>query len=241
MERFTQVIRENLNVSNLHQGYTFSADSAVKRADFLKDDVKKSIYAQPSIFEANVHLKRILKSHIPNEKPHSAYFWMIRKWGGIGAFRENDENIILIDDLLNTLAENRAFDSRLFGKISSLSKVASFVDSERYAIYDARAIYTLNWLIAKMKNKHLDFSMHFFPMSAYVSRNKMINARPFNLIYKKVVNSKFYNKNEAFYKYCELLQAINPILFPEYPKEIFRTEMLLFSSIEVAYNDLGNQ
>ncbi|MGP9668408.1 hypothetical protein ACT3TV_09865, partial [Psychrobacter sp. AOP31-A1-22] len=42
-----------------------------------------------------------------------------------------------------------------FETISSLSKVASFLDPEKYFIYDARVAYSLNWLILKYENKNI--------------------------------------------------------------------------------------
>ncbi len=71
------------------------------------------------------------------------YYWIIQQWGAIASFKQNptnDERIIkFIEELKNTKLTKNSFD-----RISSFSKVASFIDPDHFAIYDSRVIYALN-------------------------------------------------------------------------------------------------
>ena len=73
-------------------------------------------------------------------------FWIINTWGGISAFKDGDKTRAKIQEFAKTY-EKEEISSDLFAVISSLSKLAAFWDYERFAVYDSRVIFSLNWLL----------------------------------------------------------------------------------------------
>ena len=65
--------------------------------------------------------------------------WIIRDWGGIKTGKNEDTL-----ELIKTSLSQKEFQ---FKRIASSSKIASFMYPDRYAIYDSRVAYTLNWII----------------------------------------------------------------------------------------------
>ncbi len=118
-----------------------------------------------------------------------------------------------------------------FETISSLSKVASFLDPDKYFIYDARVAYSLNWLILKYENKNV-INHKYFPMPN--SRNKsLVNfdiQTILNIVHAKELNefSDIYLKpQEAYHAYCNLISRIAEQIYSG-TKSAYLIEMLLF-------------
>ena len=101
-----------------------------------------------------------------------------------------------------------------FNTISSLSKISSFYNPEKYAILDSRVTTTLNWLIFKYSDKKI-----FFPIIQ--GRNKKLQ----NVFYlRKILKSKdFFDKSKAYFEYIKIIKKIS--------KEIFSTEKLYFAEM----------
>jgi len=93
-------------------------------------------------YQKNVYLKQNLGRHIEE----SVYYWIIKKWGGIKSFKENNKNTLKIRIFLNHCKKNKSLTRKYFGTISSLSKVSSFDNPSHFFIYDSRVIYSINWL-----------------------------------------------------------------------------------------------
>jgi len=155
--------------------------------------------------------------------------WIITKWGGIGSFKDNQANKDRIIKLGSGL-EKRKFTKDLFGVISSLSKIASFLNHDEYFVYDSRVIYSLNWLILKGNIKE----PLFFPMPE--SRSSKLTLFDLDtiihLFYKDDIEkpgfkkSLFVNTNDAYFVYCDLIKELNNRLFPDHKP--YYLEMLLF-------------
>lgn len=96
-------------------------------------------------FSQNIFLKENFSCYLQCENLINHY-WLIQQWGKIGSFKKNDRNDINIVEFIERL-NSKQLTKKLFNLISSLSKVASYLDHRNYAIYDSRAIYSLNWLI----------------------------------------------------------------------------------------------
>ena len=118
-----------------------------------------------------------------------------------------------------------------FETISSLSKVASFLDPEKYFIYDARVAYSLNWLILKYENKNI-INYKYFPMPN--SRNKSL----VNFDIQTILNIAHANElkqspdiylkpQEAYHAYCNLIGRIAEQIYRD-TKSAYLIEMLLF-------------
>lgn len=121
-----------------------------------------------------------------------------------------------------------------FSIISSLSKIASFLDINIFSIYDSRVIYTLNWIILKTNSYPC---IKYFPQPA--GRNKIIAnydiCSLINLYYLTNYDlydydSLYYKQYEAYHVYCKMLVSLNNYLWEsdEQRKYPFYTEMILF-------------
>ena len=126
-----------------------------------------------SNFEQNIFLKENLSPKLQNDDSLKTHYWIIREWGGIKSFKQSAENSQLIRQFLSELNSGKLSSGLL--KISSLSKLASFIDCERFAIYDSRAIFSLNWLLFKFTNADLFFQPQ--------GRNRELEIRNMNVLF----------------------------------------------------------
>ncbi|WP_291123613.1 hypothetical protein [Flavobacterium sp. UBA6046] len=155
--------------------------------------------------------------------------WIINKWGGIGSFKDSELNKQRISKFESGL-KKRKLSKDLFSVISSLSKIASFMNSEEYFVYDSRVIYSLNWLILKNNIPNAKF----FPMPE--SRSKILTLFDLNTIInlfymENITNDEytsklFFDTKNAYFLYCDLIKELSKELFPDLKP--YYLEMLLF-------------
>lgn len=175
-------------------------------------------------FSRNVFLKRTLRNHLP-DKNKAIEYWIIRQWGGIKRFEKTQKNNERIDMFYNQLcARSLSRDTHVC--ISSLSKVASFFNPQQYAIYDARATSSLNWLLLKA-----GATSGFFPVPS--GRNTAVTNYDIETIIRlKCGDSKklFLNPELAYFEYCNLLIELSPYVWEDEERQQmpFYLEMLLF-------------
>lgn len=126
--------------------------------------------------------------------------------------------------------------------ISSLSKVASFVYSEQFAIYDSKAIYSLNWLLIRQVNNPV-----LFPHPN--GRGEIANLDMKTLINLSGLEHSYHSYETAYYEYCELMKefsekiygALNKPYIHNARNQPYLAEMLLFRiPVPVIIEDLHN-
>lgn len=174
-------------------------------------------------YELNIDLKEKFKAfYLSSDIQRELQYWIIRDWGNIN-FHQNSSNNNKIDKFLNEL-ENVRLTKSTFDVISSLSKVASFLYPEHYAIYDSRAIFSLNWLIFITEENPI-----FFPQPK--GRGKDVSQYDLDTIFS--LSGKKYNYHshkEAYFLYNRLLRKLsNKVYLTTNKPYIF--EMLLFSHL----------
>ena len=170
-------------------------------------------------YNRNEYLKDNLASslgHLNNDH----FYWIINQWGKIGSFKRTKKN----DNLLKTLKDQLdtgTLRKSSFERISSLSKVASFLEPTNYVIYDSRAIYSLNWLIYLYAN-HLPL----YPQPN--GRNSEIASIDCKTIFE-LHNPKvqYHSFKTAYHSYCELIRQLNIAVFED-PQRPYKLEILLF-------------
>ena len=171
-------------------------------------------------YAKNVYLKENFLSPIGNDQTLKSHYWAIQEWGGIGSFKKNEKNDHRIKSFLEEL-EKETLTKRSFECISSLSKIASFIDPEKYVIYDSRAIYSLNWLLFNHSNIQALFPQPI-GRSADLAKYDMqtifhLTKRPF----------EFRSYKAAFHEYCTLIKHLSTRVFGVDSKP-YKLEMLLF-------------
>ena len=229
-------IRQKIKLSD-----TLQVDSIPNKTIALKQKAK------------DVMLKDIItQNEIGNEKSWNLYSkfveWVVKDWGGIKLdVSKNKDKLCELWKKIKTNEKKDGYSDILgFDKISSLSKVASFLDEKKYAVYDSRVAFTLNWLIFINKMHKKDNSkgkMKFFRQpggqNSYIDRHSQQTI--FNIVYRNDnfdLNDDFYYKESETYEiYCSLLKRTCEYC-KKYPKKyaniknnvsIGKLEMCLFS------------
>ncbi|CCN37503.1 conserved hypothetical protein [Vibrio nigripulchritudo SO65] len=171
-------------------------------------------------YEKNIYLKHELSSSLLGENALQNRYWVIQDWGGIRSLKKNERNDGLIQKLDAEL-ERGTLTKPVFSIISSLSKVASFLDYKKYAIYDSRVIYSLNWLLFK----HTEVT-ELFPQPS--GRNADLSKYELNTIFNLSDKSIVYRSHKvAYHEYCELLKELSLEVYGK--PEPYLVELLLFT------------
>jgi len=219
--------------------YNFNASDEI----FNSKETNK-LLAHKNPFEQNVELKWILsEKYKENKKQNFIDFWIINIWGGIRGFKPNDRNINKIIRFKKQIKKGR-LSLDCFNTISSLSKISSFIEPEKFVIYDSRVIYTLNWLIMTCENQN-GLYKKYFPMPS--GRNKIIVDFDINTIinlkhisdYEKS-KELYVSKQQAYFNFCDFVHnATKKIYGPE--SKPYELEMLLFTLTDKEiFKDLKN-
>lgn len=202
------------------------------------NDINSELFTEQEIYELknakNIFIKNLRLKELIEIKANGLYtstdlnFWIINKWGGIETFKKNERNIEKIKEYSNQLNKSK-LNEDTFGTISSLSKLSSFIEPEKYVIYDSRVIYTINWLILTSQPS----VFKFFPIPS--GRKKMLldfdMETIINLIHLGSYDKKelYYNNSEAYFEFCKLIKSLNKSVFDDQTYKPYRLEMLLFT------------
>ncbi len=171
-------------------------------------------------YAKEVHLKENFRSTIGNDQTLKSHYWAIQEWGGIGSFKKNEKNDQRIRNFVKALGKGK-LTRESFDCISSLSKVASFIDPDKYVIYDSRAIYSLNWLLFNYSSKQA-----LFPQPA--GRSSDLAKYDMQTIFRLSKRQfEFRSYKAAYHEYCTLIEHLSPKIFGAGSKP-YKLEMLLF-------------
>lgn len=189
------------------------------------------ISSAENAFEQNIKLKNLLSEKYKTTNNHNEIdFWIINSWGGIRGFKNIQKNKDKINNFKNQINEEK-LTLEMFETISSLSKISSFINPEKFSIYDSRVVYTLNWLILTCENKE-KLNFKYFPIPT--SRNKILQDFDLNTIlnlfhfneYEKG-NKIYLDKQKAYFEYCKFINCNVEEIFGKGAKP-YELEMLLF-------------
>ena len=174
-----------------------------------------------TVFEKNIYLKDNLHKVLKKNKNLDNHYWVIREWGKIGSFKKNENNNKRIEKFIKDLPSGRLSRST-FDAISSLSKIASFIEPKKYVIYDSRVIYSLNWLLFNYTNER-----RMFPQP--VGRSASLSKYDMQTIFRLAKQDFEYRSHKiAFHEYCSLIRELSPLIFGA-GSEPYKLEMLLFT------------
>jgi hypothetical protein len=151
MHNVIKKLKEYGNQIDLKKRFDFNFDPSDK---IFSTEETKLLKTHQNPFEQNVELKWILsQKYQTNSEQNFIDFWIINVWGGIRGFKPSDRNIDKILRFKKQIEKGR-LSLDCFSTISSLSKISSFLNPEKFVIYDSRVIYTLNWLILTRENQN---------------------------------------------------------------------------------------
>ena len=196
--------------------YVWEINKSVWNDKKVKLDVspkfKEEISKEKSIPKQTIFLKEKLKNELNLDKKSFLSFarWVVQKWGGIPR-SPAEEKLIDLHRKLNDKNSTSVIES--VDTISSLSKVAAFYDDSKYAVYDSRVVFTLNWLIFINGLHEQDDpkgKMKFFrqPEGRNLDIKKHNQDTIFCLAYEKfdIDNAFYYTEKDSYNIYCELLK-----------------------------------
>lgn len=107
-----------------------------------------------SIYQKTLDMRKELENLLLDfpEKRNQIAKWIVESWGGIPAGK-NDDSLNECIHNADKIDEENA-DKFNFERIASWSKYLAFKNPKKYAIYDARVIYSLNWLLYRSGQEH---------------------------------------------------------------------------------------
>ena len=172
-----------------------------------------------SVYLKNIYLKENFNKILQNDSDLKNHYWIIREWGGIKSLKQNDKN----DEKINKFKKQLSTDKltkETFNLISSFSKLASFIDPTKYAIYDSRAIYSLNWLLFNFTD-----TTELYPQPS--GRNPKLAKYDLSTIFNLTKKDITYKSHKiAYFEYCKLLKFLSKEVYNE--DKPYKIEMLLF-------------
>ena len=170
-------------------------------------------------FSRNIYLKENLASLLKSDHELKIHYWIIRDWGGIRTFQVGDRNNERIKIFKEEISRGK-LTRATFASISSLSKLSSFWEPTRYAIYDSRAVFSLNWLIFRYCEKK-----HLFPQPT--GRSTAISDYDTQTLFRLSKTEHQYRSHKtAYHDYCTLLQDLSKEIYDN--RKPYFVEMLLF-------------
>lgn len=176
-------------------------------------------------YEKNVYLKEHFHSVIANDHTLNSHYWVIQNWGGIRSFKKNDRNNERINKFIKELSEGE-LSKHSFDAISSLSKVASFLEPNEYVIYDSKVIYALNWLLFNYSKEQ-----KLFPQP--VGRSAILAKYHLQTIFSLTKKTFEYRSHKkAYHQYCSMMKQLSEEVFGRNCKP-YRLEMLLFITVPI--------
>lgn len=186
----------------------------------LTDDERAQLFNGDSFYRYTIRLRRAICQHLSGRFDcHELNFWIVQKWGGIFNFGNNTVNRERIESFGKALNDDKKVGLE---SIASLSKIASFINPDRYFVYDSRSVYSLDLILLNS-----GYSGPFFPIPQ--GRGDQTKTRELLMSIRQRIGSRkaFYPRSDAYYQYCELLRKIAPKVYEE-PSQPERLEMLLF-------------
>lgn len=207
-------------------------------------------------------IKLLAEQEANREQRNRIVKWIVADWGGIKSGKLGPDGSDIDSSLIAAIdkaEENsrQGKDEFDFNRIASWSKFLAFKSPEKYAIYDARVIYSLNWLLYQCDaNKYLpmpagqnsvmgllDYEVFLFFKSGVAGdvlaalqsdigkRRGKDNAKSsFVRNLKKGEDGPFIDNKAAYSQYCRLLEEMARLIFGAADTQrLTKAEMLLFS------------
>lgn len=239
MENVIEKLKEYSKQIDLEKRFSYTLNTS---DSFFTVHETKKLNSYKNSYEQNIKLKWLLcDKYKQSVNQTSIDFWVINNWGGIKGFKPNERNIQKVEIFKKQIQSNK-LTKDTFSTISSLSKLASFINPDEFVIYDSRVIYSLNWLILTLENKDA-LKEKYYPMPS--GRNKKITDFDLNTIINLSHIKEYFEKDQlyimpqdAYFKFCEFIKNTSKLIYGEDSKP-YELELLLFTiADDEIYNDI---
>lgn len=177
----------------------------------------------------NIHLRSLLVEPLKDQdsaKRLKAIKWVIYEWGGITKQGKDDEKWPELfgnyeEDVLAEFIKAQRND-----RIASWSKVFAFVDSEKYAIYDARVVISLNSILDELGDKN----------RFYMPSTKIEDLPDLFKDMRKQVKARYQGKVPKYLGYFEYMHLLHAMVDKGLAKNVLDAEMRLFANHDIHAN-----
>jgi hypothetical protein len=188
-----------------------------------------SLYAMTDSAKRNIHLRTLLSKPLrsKNEKVRlAAIKWVVYSWGRVRGKRGSEEvwpeqlknySTTVVDEFIKTQKNKR---------VASWSKVLAFVDSSKYAIYDARVAVTLNSVLDEISNDN----RFFMPPPSAGDLPQIFQEM------KVHVAKRYVNKRPMYLGYREYMDLLNVAVEKKLAINVLDAEMRLFANFDIYAN-----
>ena len=242
MRNVIEKLKEYSEKINLNERFNYSLNTS---DTFFSVIENKELNSEKNIYHQNIKLKWLLCNKYKESDNHTNIdFWIINNWGGIKGFKQNEGNLLKVEKFKKQIYTPKLTND-IFSTISSLSKIASFINPDNFVIYDSRVIYALNWLLLTLENK-IELKEKYFPMPS--GRNKKITEFDLNTIINLSHLNEYSKKDalyntpqESYFKFCDFVKSASKMVYGENAKP-YELEMLLFTIADnEIYNDIKDK
>lgn len=160
----------------------------------------KKLDAFPGQMELKRFVGELLQGSFENEEVNT---WIVHQWGNISRFDTTKRE--RITGFRDHLAQG-SITRNEFNRISSLSKIASFVSRDRFFVYDSRVAFSLDGLLLKVKQENPKLDVKYFHIpKAQGGRDEMMR----RTISQQYPNADYYTKEETYAEYNSLILNLN--------------------------------
>jgi predicted nucleic acid-binding Zn ribbon protein len=213
-----------------YQGHNWSLPKRqTPLADIVGQTAAQNVYNITDSATRNIQLRSILSAPLKSKDMAlrlAAMRWVIYNWGGVRGKRGSEE--IWPEELGRYKASEieKFITTRKNKRIASWSKVLAFADSQKYAIYDARVVVTLNSILDEIGNDN-----HFFMPPP--------SAQDLPILFQKMkaqAKQRYAKKRVRYLGYFEYMDLLNSFVEKKLVANVLDAEMHLFANFEIYAN-----
>jgi len=221
-------------IDNIYD-YNIVLNSALFDND--NDEIDK-IKNTKNIFERMKLLRIFINKKLKNGTNKLDYYnWIVEDFGGITNFKKNvkdDEKNKDIESFINCLQDGK-LDYKQFNTISSYSKIISFLEPQKYFIYDSRVAFVLNWFL--LKNYRQENRYFIIPPGRNSDLVKYNIDTIINL-YKKETLKEYYDKKYVYFIYCDFITKLFEKIENKEINEPYYIEMMLWGLFNIVIQEI---
>lgn len=198
-------------------------------ADLIGQEKAQTLYDLADKVSQNIELRNLVAEPLRDinyDRRLAAIKWVIYSWGGITKQGNDDEtwpNIFknyedaVVTDFVKEQKNNR---------IASWSKIFAFVDSIKYAIFDARVAMSLNAILEEVGDRNY----FYMPSTKIEDLPDLFNGM------KKVVRERYKGKHPKYLGYFEYMLLLHSMVDKGLVKDVLDAEMRLFANFDIHAN-----
>jgi hypothetical protein len=200
----------------------------------IGEDLVNELYAIEDTAAQNIHLRKVLEKPL-RDKDYvarlAAIKWVIYSWGGITRQGNDDEKWPEQFGNYEPEVITEFVKAQNNKRIASWSKVFAFVDSKKYAIYDARVAISLNSILDELG----DSNRFFMPSTKIEDLPDLFDDM------RKQVAERYKGKTSKYLGYFEYMFLLHAMVEKKLAQNVLDAEMRLFANFDIHANRFASK